>query len=141
MESTELYKIVEHVSDASVTATGKTLEEAFANTASGMFFLMADLTAVDEKEVVEIKLKGTNLEEVFYSFLDDFLYRFEVQGFLPKRIEVKKCTKRMVEAVAYGEEKDKSHHIKREIKSVTYHRLKVEQGPDGLWKTQVTFDV
>lgn len=135
----ENFKILERGSEVGITAQGVNLEQVFAHAAHGMFSLMADLTNVDEKEQIEIKQKGNNLEEMLFNFLDQLLYRFEVNNFLAKRVEVRKCTPRLLEAVAYGEEKDKTHRIKREIRSVTYHKLKIKQLA-GFWKIQVGFD-
>ena len=135
------FRIMEHQADVGITAYGQTMEQTFGNAALGMFTILSDLTSVDESETVEVVVKGTNPEELLFNLLDDLLYRFEVDGFLARRVEVKRFTKRQVEATAYGEEKSRHHHIKREIKCVTYHKMKVEQASDGNWKVQVYFDL
>ncbi len=135
------FKFVEHTADVGILATGETLEEAIGSTALGMFSFISDLTGVEELETLEVRFQGNNHEELLFNFLDDLLYRFEVNNFLAKRVLVKTCTKRLLEAVVYGEERDKSHRIKREVKGVTYHRLKIEQPKSGGWRIQVYFDI
>ena len=136
----EKYKILEHTADVGIEARGETLKKAFANTASGMLSIMIDPEKVGEEKSYSLKIKGRDKKELLVAFLSELLYKYEVNNFLPKKVDISLLTNKDLKAEVYGEKIDlKKHTIDTEIKAVTYHQLEIEKNKD--WKIKVIFDI
>jgi len=134
------YRILEHTADVGIEAKGRTLKEAFENTASGMLSIMIDPEKVGEKESYSLKVKGSNEKELLVAFLSELLYRYEVNGILPKSVDISLLTDKELKAEVYGEKIDlKRHTIDTQIKAVTYHQLTIEKNKD--WRIRIIFDI
>ena len=132
------FRLIEHTADIGLTAYGKTLDEAFANAAYGMFSIMADLRSVAEKESRNVELKQAEMETLLFDWLNSLLYFFDVEALLFKRFDVR-LFDNSLEAVCYGEKYDPSrHHLKLGVKSATYHMLSVDREKS---QVRVIFDV
>jgi SHS2 domain-containing protein len=132
------FKLIEHTADIGLTASGGTLDEAFANAAYGMFSIMADLKNIREKESRQVNLEGTDMETLLFDWLNSLLYYFDVEGLLFKRFEVS-LPEGGLRATCRGEKYDpKRHQIKLGVKSATYHMLKVDGEKN---EVRVIFDV
>ena len=66
------FKILEHTADAKFLAYGKTIEEAFENSALALISLMTK-DKIKEKVKKKIKVNGKNIEQLLYNFLEEFL--------------------------------------------------------------------
>lgn len=135
------YEFIEHTADIGIIAYGKTLEELFSNAAYAMFEILADLTNVEEKISTQINAKSSKIEELLVAWLDELLFDFNTKLNLYNRFEISHLTETEISAIAYGEPLDKKkHRVNSEVKSVTYHQLKVERVKD-IWQAQVIFDI
>lgn len=72
---------------AGVAARGPTLEAAFAQAALGAFARIANLSAVKEREVREVRAHGSSLTALLVNWVNECLYLHEVEGFLARRVE------------------------------------------------------
>ena len=134
------YRILEHTADVGIEAKGETLKEAFENAASGMLSIMIDPEKVGEKESYSLQVKGKDEKELLVAFLSELLYKYEVNDFLPKRVDISLLTDKDLKAEVYGEKIDlKRHIIDTQIKAVTYHQLKIKKNKD--WRIKVIFDI
>ena len=132
------FRLIEHTADIGLTAGGKTLDEAFANAAYGMFSIMADLNGIAEKESRTVELQHPEPERLLFDWLNSLLYFFDVDNLLFKRFEVRLFDNNL-EATGYGERYDSSrHHLKLGVKSATYHMLNVDSSQN---RVRVIFDV
>ena len=123
-----------------IEAKGKTLKKAFENAASGMLSIMTEPEKVEEKEFYSLKVKGKDEKELLVAFLSELLYKYEVNDFLPKRVNISRLTDKDLKAEVYGEKIDlKRHTIDTQIKAITYHQLVIEKNKD--WKIRVIFDI
>ena len=68
--------MIEHTADIGLTAYGRTLAEAFANAAYGMFSIMAELRKVKEKEPRSVELRKAETEALLFEWLNSLLYFF-----------------------------------------------------------------
>jgi SHS2 domain-containing protein len=89
-------------------------------------------------------------------WLNELIFRFDVDGFIAKRISVKECSGPPGEAASVqrpggepfrvsaflsGEEFDPALHERRLLlKAATYHNLRVEKKGD-IWRSEIIFDV
>ncbi len=133
------FKLIEHTADIGLTAYGRTLAEAFANAAYGMFSIMAELRNVKERESREVELNDTEPETLLFDWLNSLLYFFDVETLLFKRFDVRLCDSNCLRATCYGEKYDPlRHQIKLGVKSATYHMLNVDRDKN---QVRVIFDV
>ncbi len=135
------YKFINHTADLGIKVWGKSRENLFENAAWSMFDIMADLSKVEARDLIKVRIGQENIEELLADWLRDLLYRFTGEGYLLKDFKVKKINSQGLEAEVKGERLDLSRHsLKREIKAVTYHELEVKKTPKG-WEAQVIFDI
>ena len=134
------FEIIEHTADAGIRAYGADLKEAFANAARGMFSLIIEPNEVEERSSIEVKVSASDMEGLLVEWLNELLYRFDVDYFLLKRCDLNYLSDVELQATCYGETVDKSrHHLKTGIKSATFHKLKIED--KGGVQVQVFLDI
>lgn len=127
------YRYLEHVTDAFVEVTAKTLEEAFVNAGMAVVDTMLDLKSVDEKLEKKINVSGKDLSELLYNWLEAIIILTITEGFVARRftVELTKKEDYNLKANLIGEELDfKKHQFKVEIKSPTFHLMEIKQEKD-----------
>lgn len=145
------YRILDHTADIGFEVVGKTSEELFANGVAAMFDLMLEqsghkgkLSAPAVGETVEekrIAVEGNDLEDLLVNFLREVLYLFNGKNWVVTDCRPVEITEKRIDAQLLGEPYDpQKHHVKMEIKAVTYHGLSVKRTRKG-WKARVIFDV
>ncbi|MFQ6122325.1 MAG: archease [Dehalococcoidales bacterium] len=133
------FQFIEHTADVGLVAYGKTLAEAFANAAYGLFSIIAELRTVKEIESRQLELEEDDLEALLFEWLNRLIYLFDVERLLFKRFEVRDFDGHGLKAICYGEKYDPSRHqLKLGVKAATYHMLKVDKEKN---QVQVIFDV
>lgn len=136
------FEVLEHTADIGIVSYGTDMKAVFAHAAEGMFSLMTDLSRVAETTSQDIEVSSTGIEDLLFDWLDELVYRFDVEHIIYKRFEMNELEEKRLKARAFGEPFDPSRHeLKIGIKAVTYHQLKIErQGDDG-YRAQVIFDI
>jgi SHS2 domain-containing protein len=135
------YELLDHTADIGIIAYGMDLLETFGNAAYAMFDILTDIDKIKEKDRFDLQVSASDVEELLVTWLDELLYRYETERVIFKRFVIEDMDETSLRAVAFGEKIDLlRHEVKLEIKSVTYHQLKVEKTDDG-WRAQVIFDV
>jgi SHS2 domain-containing protein len=133
------FELIEHTADMGLAAYGKSLEEAFANAAYGMFSIIAELEAVREVESRRVEIKEEDLDSLLFEWLNSLLYFFDVEMLLFKRFDIMEFGEGRLAAECYGEKYDSTrHHLKTGVKSATYYMLEVDRAKK---RVQVIFDV
>jgi len=133
------YRLIEHTADIGLTAYGRTLDEAFANAAYGMFSIITDLRRVKENASRRVELDREGLETLLFEWLNSLLYFFDVEGLLLKRFDVSLVDGGGLKAVCYGEKYDPNRHqLKLGVKSATYHMMNIDTDKN---RVRVIFDV
>ena len=127
--------------DLLVAATGKTLGEAFAQIALGMFNMMTPLSGISEKEEFKLEAEGTDLESLLFNLMDEFLFITDVDFLIPKSIKVIVDHENLsASADCMGERfSAATHEVGIQIKAVTYHMMEIKETPDG-WSVRMVFD-
>jgi protein archease len=133
------YELVEHTADVGVKAYGKTVAEAFAHAAEGMFDIITDESAIDPVGQYDIQLEAPDREQLLVDWLSHLLFLNGAQGLVFGRFQVTLEGNRLSASV-FGEKYDtKKHRMGVEIKAVTYHMLQVHEH-DPIF-VQVLFDI
>ena len=136
------YEYLEHTADMGLVVRGENLSELLTHAAQGLFETIAVVETIDETVSVEVHLTADGVEELFVAWLDELIFLHETEEVFFKRASVQQCSETEISATAYGEPTNfDKHEVYTEIKSVTYHQLRVVQQADGRWFAQVIFDL
>ncbi|MBI2872239.1 MAG: archease [Chloroflexi bacterium] len=121
------YRYMEHTGEVGVEAWGDSLADAFAAAAEGMFAVMADLDTVRDGEAIEVEVQAADMETLLVEWLNELLFRSEVDNLLLKRCEILEIDDGHVKARCYGERPDQDRHrLGGGVKAATYHLVRVE---------------
>jgi SHS2 domain-containing protein len=135
------YDIIEHTADIGIKAYGGSLKELFANSARGLFDIIADLDGLKPSTSIKIKLEAENPEELLVAWLDELIYQFYTKQIIFCAADVKKISDTGIEAEVSGRHiGNKKSRLKAEVKAATYHGLKIEEKKKR-YEVQIIFDV
>jgi len=131
------FKFLKHTADIKFQAFGKTLNEAFENSA------LATFNSINEEEIKtgikkNIKVSGKDNESLLYNFIEELLFLFETEHFFLSKIKVK-ITGGELSAELNGD-KTENYEAHVHIKAVTYSEMIVKKVKDK-WVCQVVLDV
>lgn len=134
------FKFLEHTADVKFQAYGKTLNEVFKNSAYALKETIYE-DKIKEKIKKVIEIKGSDLENLLYKFLEELLILFDSESFILSKIEEIKINKKTFELKAkiIGD-KTKNYKINLGIKAVTYNEMFVKKQKNKL-VSQVVLDV
>ncbi len=134
------FEFFEHTADVGLEARGETLAEAFANAAHGLASLLVEPGHVRPAEVRQVTLKGEGLEDLLVAWLNELLYLFDSEGFLPASFAFSTLDKGELRAEVAGETFDAArHHPRHGVKAATYHQVSV--AGNGGYRVRVILDV
>ena len=142
------FELFEHTADIGIRAYGKTLNEAFAFAAKGMFEVFTNVDSIEPVGEIEVKLESSDMEDLLTQWLSELLYLLDMEKMVMSEFVVNiDDNSNKLEAVARGEifNPDK-HEYKTEIKAVTQHMLEVTEVrepelPDEKYIVQVLLDI
>jgi SHS2 domain-containing protein len=133
------FELIEHTADMGLAAYGKDLPEAFANTAYGMFSIIAELDNVKETASRRVSINEDDMGTLLFEWLNSLLYYFDVETIIFKRFDIAEFSENHLVAQCFGEKYDPTRHrLKTGIKSATFHQLIVDREKNSV---QVIFDV
>jgi len=127
------YKYLEHSTDAFIEVKAKNLEEAFSVAGKSVVETIIDLENIQEIEEKSIKVKGRNLLNMLYYWLEEIETKSISEGFAIKKfsVNIKKNTEYEIISKVSGEKLDlKKHNFKIEIKSPTFHLMVIKENDD-----------
>ena len=136
-----VYEIIEHTADVGIRATGKNMEEAFAEAARGMFAIITNGSTIESKVERHITIAHTgDMELLVVDWLSELLYIHDVEHLVFGDFSVSIDEKNLT-ATARGETYDrKKHGYGVEIKAVTYHILEIQTHKKGV-TINILFDI
>ena len=135
------FEVIDISGDVGIRAYGESIEQAFTNTAIGMYSLITAIEGVKEKKTIDISLESHSLEGLLVSWLNELIFQFDTYGFIGKDIDVKEMGDRKIKASVSGEEFDTERHERKLLlKAATYHKLRVEK-VKNMWEVDVIFDI
>jgi len=133
------YKFLEHTADIKFQAFGKTLGEAFENSARAMFNAMYK-GKVKGGVKKKINVKGKDIQELLYNFLEELLFLLDSDGlFLSDVMVVLDEKNKKLSAEVVGDDSD-NYEIGLDVKAITYNDMFVKK-IKGVWVCQVVVDV
>ena len=130
------YEFFEHTADIGINSYGKTIEEAFENSALAITNIITNTEQITEKKEVKINTKTENLESLLYEWLEEIIIQFDMNNLIFSKFQVK-INENNLNAICSGEKFDKNKHkIGTEVKAITYHMMDIKKIND---KWQITF--
>jgi SHS2 domain-containing protein len=136
-----MYETFDHTADLGLRIRAADLSTLLAEAGHALTsVLIEDLDAIRPDQSITIRLPSEEPELLFFDWLRELLYQFDVHHFVFSRFTVT-LTECGLEATARGEPLCPERHIPlHEIKAITYHGLRVERTSDG-WLAEVIVDI
>ena len=139
------FRSFDHTADVGLEVCGESLEDLLATAAQAVFSVILDTgpDAVEtEAEVLAETAATAGFEDILVAWLQELLYRFEMEHLVPLEFDFAEAGPRRVRArVGFGRFDPKRHRAGTEVKAVTYHELAVRRSADGGWSARVILDV
>jgi len=127
------YKYLEHSTDAFIEVRAKNLEEAFSVAGKSVVETIIDSNNIQEIEEKNVKVKGRNLLNLLYNWLEEIVTITITDGFAIRSfsVNIKKNKEYQIISNISGEKLDiKKHNFKVEIKSPTFHLMEIEENDE-----------
>lgn len=137
------YEFFEHTADIGAVVRGATLPRLFENASRALLDLICDRRTVRPRRAVRIAVAGLSLEDLLIRWLSELLYRLETEDMVFTSFKVERVDRLLFRArgAARGETIDRARHrLRREIKAVTYHQIRLVRGRSA-WRVRLVFDV
>jgi SHS2 domain-containing protein len=138
------YTFIDHTADVAAELTGGSAEDLFMFAAQSLTDTLSDLSCVRASVTQSVTLESGSLEDLLVDWLNELLYRFEVQNMLASggTVTLRETDGRWhLRASITGEAFDPARHPSRVlVKSATYHGLHITQ-TSGIWSARIVFDI
>lgn len=138
-----VYNFLEHTADVKFVAEADTLENTFIDSAMALQEAICGKITILEQETKNLEVQGTNLENLLYKFLEEFIVLLDSEDFLFSNISsltIDKETFKLTATITG----DKGDHYKftNDVKAITYSEMFVKFNEEkNVWQTQVVLDV
>ena len=132
------YKFLKHTADIKFQSYGKTLNEIFENSVLAVSEYISRGAKIKSAKGRIIDVSGTDLESLFYNFLDELIYLLDAENFLATKAKVT-IRGYNLHAELFG---DKASNYKDldAIKAATYAEMYIKKTGDT-WEAQAVLDV
>ncbi len=137
------FEIIDHTADIGIRVRATDWHGLLQIAAWGMLACIGDLKRANgaAEERIAVRLEAGARTDLLRDWLAEILYYIERRRWLVVAIPELRADERRVDAiVAFAAYDPESSVLRRELKAVTYHALRVEDSPGGLTGT-VIFDI
>jgi len=137
------YHFLEHTADEKFAAEGKTLEETFSFAAQAFKEAVCGKITVLEQETKPVEIKGDNLENLLYKFLEEFIFLLDSEDFLFSQVKDLKIDKeKFILTANITGDKGENYKFTNDVKAVTYNEMFVKFNKEkNIWECQAVLDV
>jgi SHS2 domain-containing protein len=136
------YELLDHTGDVGFVVRARDLPGLLEAAALALFDVIGGLDHVRPMDEVEVRAEGAvDREDLLVRFLSELLFLHDARDWMFREFRIDTVGEHRVEAMAVGERFDpERHRIHRQVKAVTYHRLKLEETDEG-WSARVVLDL
>lgn len=136
------YRFIDHTADIAMEVSGRTLADLVRHAVWGLVEAMGGAGGVVAEKSVPVEIPYQNEEELIVKVLNEMLYQLSTQHFLTCDIRVRRIEGgTMSVALIGGVVTEKDERMLTEIKSATYHGLRVRHEEDGFLRATIVIDV
>ena len=119
------FRFLDHEADLGLEISGRDQAELFSHAGAALFSLITDPDTIEARFTRHITIN--NGEEQLVVFLNELLYLWDTEKFIPRTFSVVMEAGRL-EADITGETFDAGRHsIYKEVKAVTYHKFTIQR--------------
>ena len=141
METPKKYRLTRNQSELAVRVVGDSQADLFANSATALFDVMADIEKIEIKERIPLEVEGTDRDDLMVNWMRELLYLYQVSGYLLKEFKIQEVKDIIVKAEVCGEKIDPDRHeIKQEIGAVAFHKSRMEK-TGNQWTAHLIFEI
>jgi SHS2 domain-containing protein len=135
------YTFLSHTADVKFRAEGLTIEEMFSSAMDALNETIRGDIKILEQEDNIIDVKGSDMENLLYNFLEDFIFLLDSEDYLVSRIKEMKIDKDnfSLQATLTGD-KGENYVFTNDVKAVTYNGMFVREENEK-WICEVVLDV
>ena len=134
------HKFLEHTADIKFQAFGNSLEEVFSNSATALSKTISN-QRINSTKVRKIKIKGSDLQNLLYTFLEEFLFLFDSEGFiLSEVLNIKIDSGKLLLDAEISGDSAGNYKINSDVKAITYNEMFIRKEKNK-WVAQVVLDV
>lgn len=135
------YRLLEHTADMGIEAQAHSLAALFICTARGLLEILFDTPCPPPgRQRLLVALQRSDVEELLVAWLGEILFLVEQRDFCPVGFHIEELEGGRLRGSVVGEFSSGEIRPVREVKAVTYHRLRVQRH-EGLWKARVYLDL
>ena len=142
------YKFLEHTADIKFQAFGNSLEDSFLSCFEALKEIMIKNIKIKERKERKIKIKGRDLKNLLYNFLEEFLFLLDAKDFISlkvSKIKIKKINKNKFELSAEVQgDMASNYKISNSVKAITYSEMQLTNPSENgskKFECQVVVDV
>jgi SHS2 domain-containing protein len=141
METQKKYRLTRNQSELVVRISGDSQADLFANSATALFDVMADIEKIEVKEEVSLEVEGSDRDDLMVNWMRELLYLYQGSGYLLREFKIREVKDTIVRAEVCGEKIDPDRHeIKQEIGAVAFHKSRMQK-TGNQWIAQVIFEI
>jgi len=136
-----VYEFFEHTADLGLRIRALEAETIFVDAARALTgAIVENPESIKLLERAELSIVGEDRALVLFDWLNELLYRFEVDHRLYGKFEVR-LDSGGLQGTVWGEPIDRDRHkLAHEVKAITYHELKFVRDDNG-WLAEVIVDI
>ncbi len=139
------FTYLEHTADVMFSVHEKTLDDLFRTAALACFDVMADPSTVQDKVYRQVSVRGENVADLLFNFLQEIIYLKDADGLVfcsVDHLEVQQDNEHYgISCVVRGDVINaKKQTLRNDVKAVTLHQFVVEQRGNE-WYAQVILDI
>ena len=140
-EQNMTYSLIDHTSDLGILVRGHDPSQLFANAALALFDIIAGGSHIECRAELTLEISGNDWADLMINWLRELLYLWNGKRRLVHSLKILSLAEYSLTAVLrYDLYAPERHTVNREIKAVTYHRVKVGPVSNG-WTGEIIFDV
>ncbi|HKL48336.1 MAG TPA: archease [Desulfuromonadales bacterium] len=138
---TKDFQILEHTADIGIQAQADTLSGLFVATACGLRDVLSESEPATPDQTIAVDIEGADHEELLVNWLNEILYLLESRHLFPVDFLIDSLDSDHLKGRVHGFTLDPGEaRLDREVKSATYHQLKVEK-EGGTWSARIYLDL
>jgi SHS2 domain-containing protein len=137
-----MFRTVDHQADIAVEIEADNRKGLFMEAVTALISLLMTISDINGSgdEILHLKASGYDDEELLVGLLSELLFQSQTLRWGPKSVlSVGFPDSQSVEAQIVAQTNRGGEHLAREIKAVTYHGMKIENG--DRWRVKIVFDV
>jgi SHS2 domain-containing protein len=132
------YKYLDHTADVKFIAEGNTTEEAFIECTRALKDSICGGINIIPRIEKKIEIQDTNLENILYKFLEEFLILLDSESFLFSEVSNIKIDSKSnnLKARVKGDRAE-NYKFTNNVKAITYSQMQIKKSKDKVTCTVV----